>query len=374
MAARIWTLYLFVAINVAALAIIASRFNKTPSQLWSSSGLHTPSGSTCGHLTTKAFVIYSDRVVLDSQIGPAAVVVRSGRIAEVRPLDPGTAASSIAAIKAEFRLQTALDYGSDVISPGLVDMHVHFNEPGREDWEGADFGSRAAAAGGVTTAIDMPLNQIPSITTGPLLQRKIAAIKDKLAVDMGMWGGLVPDNAGNAQVLQDMWNLGVLGFKSFMPPAGTDFGHMGPGDLVQAIPILQQLGAFFYVHAEMLHDVDLPANADARNFATWLAMRPRSFEQKAIKHLVELLQKADSNACQPGFHLHIAHLSDSTSLPMIRTAKQQGLPMSVETCPHYLTFSSEAVPDGDTRFKCAPPIREAANRNVLVAALLVSHS
>lgn len=167
-----------------------------------------------------------------------------------------------------------------------------------------------------------------------------------------------------------MWDLGVFGFKSFMPPAGTDFGHVAPGDLLQAIPILQQLGAFFYVHAETLHDLDVPADSDPRKFATWLTMRPRSFEQTAIRHLVELLQNADSRASKPGFHLHIAHLSDSTSLPMIRTAKQQGLPLSVETCPHYLTFAAERIPDGDTCFKCAPPIREATIRDTLIAALL----
>ena len=251
--------------------------------------------------------------------------------------------------------------------PGVVDTHVHVNDPGRADWEGFAHATRAAAAGGVTTLVDMPLNSIPATTTAAGLEQKRTAARGRCHVDVGFWGGVVP---GNAADLTPLARAGVLGFKCFMCPSGVDeFGHVGESDLREALPVLARLELPLLAHAELpewLHDESQPvaeARRDPRRYRTWLDSRPDVSEQAAIEMLVRL-------ATEYGARVHIVHLSSAEALPAIRSARAAGVPLSVETCPHYLTFAAEEIADGATAFKCAPPIRSRTNRDRLWAALV----
>jgi allantoinase len=296
--------------------------------------------------------LFSRRVVTPAGVVAAAVTVRGGRIVAV------TAASSAP--------PGALDYGSAVLSPGLVDLHVHMNEPGRADWEGFSTATRAAAAGGVTTCVDMPLNSFPTTVTADLFARKLAAARGKLHVDVAFWGGLVPHNADNATELGALLDAGVVGLKAFMSPSGIDdFENTTPAHLAAGMVELAKRGRMpLMVHAELLSDTvpAVPTGADPRSYATYMATRPRQWEENAIKALVSL-----ANAHTP---IHIAHLADADSAALVRDAKAKGKALSVETCPHYLSFAAEEIAEGDTRFKCAPPIRSAKNRDALWTALL----
>ncbi len=244
---------------------------------------------------------------------------------------------------------------------------MHVNEPGRTEWEGFTTATRAAAAGGVTTLVDMPLNCIPVTTTGAALETKRAACANQLAVDVGFWGGVIPGNAGD---LPGLARAGVLGCKAFLIHSGIDeFPNASEGDLRRAMPVLRGLGLPLLAHAELDVGAAAPdghahadAHGDPRSYDAYLASRPRAWEDAAIRLLIALCRET-------GCAVHIVHLSSASSLPALRAAKDEGLPITVETCPHYLCFEAEAIPDGATHFKCAPPIREHENREALWRAL-----
>jgi allantoinase len=245
-----------------------------------------------------------------------------------------------------------------------VDTHVHLNEPGRTEWEGFATATRAAAIGGVTTLVDMPLNSIPPTTTREAFAAKRAAARGQCAVDVGFWGGVVPGNAGElAGLVAD----GVRGFKCFLVDSGVaEFGWVGEAELLPAMTILAGLGAPLLVHAELAGPIDAAApalaSADPRRYATYLASRPPEAEEAAIALVTRLCRATRART-------HIVHHSAASALGQLRAARAEGLPLSAETCPHYLHFTAEAIPDGATPFKCAPPIRDAANREALWRAL-----
>jgi allantoinase len=297
-------------------------------------------------------ILRSERVVTQEGLTEASVHVAGGVITGVRAhndIPPGAAVE---------------DYGDRVIMSGLVDTHVHINEPGRTEWEGFETATRAAAAGGITTLIEMPLNAIPATTTAAAYQTKIEAAEGKCMVDVGFWGGVVP---GNADQLDALWQAGVFGFKCFLVPSGVDeFRHVTDADLRAALPYLRRLKAPLLVHAEspgpIEHATEAAARLDPTRYASWLASRPREAETQAIAWMIGL-------AVEFGVHVHIVHLASSDALLMLRWARSDGLPITVETCPHYLWFAAEEIADRATEYKCAPPIRESDNRLRLWAGL-----
>lgn len=285
------------------------------------------------------FAVRSRRVVTPQGTRPATVVVEGERIASVGSYE---------------QERDALNLGDDVLLPGLVDPHVHLNAPGRADWEGFSTGTAAAAAGGVTTLVDMPLNSSPVTTTPAAVDAKRVAAHQALAVDVGLWGGLVP---GNAQQVGRLLDAGVLGVKAFLCHSGLDeFPAATQDDLRTAMLILAERDAPLLAHAELVGPAPTPTNP--KRHAQYAASRPPEFERRAIQRLIDLCRET---ACRT----HIVHLADGGSLPMISAARSEGLPLTVETAPHYLTFASEEVPDGATEYKCAPPVRDAANREAL---------
>ncbi len=296
-------------------------------------------------------VVRSRRVAVPEGIRAADVHVRDGRIAAVTP--PGAVPAHA----------TLLDAGDAAVFPGLVDVHVHVNEPGRTEWEGFASATQSAAAGGVTAIVDMPLNSVPATTTPAGLREKTAAAAGQCFVDVGLWGGVVPGNSGHLEALLDG---GVLGFKCFLVASGVDeFPHVGEADLRAAMPILARRGAVLLAHAERPGPIDAarPApGSDRRRHAHWLASRPRAAENEAVALLLGLCRET---RCR----VHVVHLSSSDALPELDRARAEGLPVTVETCPHYLTFCAEEIPDGATEYKCAPPIRERENRETLWRAL-----
>ncbi|HET9440353.1 MAG TPA: allantoinase AllB [Longimicrobiales bacterium] len=246
------------------------------------------------------------------------------------------------------------DFGDRVIMPGLVDAHVHINEPGRTEWEGFSTATRAAAAGGVTTIIDMPLNSVPATTTVAALHMKQDAAAGQCQVDVGFWGGLVP---GNLADLSALHAAGVFGFKCFMTDSGVpEFDWVGPHDLHRAAPIIKELDALLLAHAEWPEIIDaawhevLPA-ANLRSYDDYARSRPPDAEVRAIEFLIELARRH-------GCRVHVVHLSAAEALGKLDEARAEGLPVTVETCPHYLMFAAEEIVDGATAFKCAPPIRD----------------
>jgi len=282
----------------------------------------------------------------------AAIHIRDGVIAAVTDFDEIPSSASM------------IESGELAILPGVVDTHVHINEPGRTEWEGFCTATQAAAAGGVTTLIEMPLNSIPATTTVAAYAEKLAAAGGKLHVDVGFWGGVVP---GNTSELGAVWDAGVFGFKCFLVPSGVEeFAHVSEADLRAALPELTAIGAPLLVHAELPGPIEgamekVGADQPSRH-ATWLASRPREAENQAIGLLVRLAREF-------GTRIHIVHLASSDILALLRQAKSEGVRISVETCPHYLTFAAEEIPDEATEFKCAPPIRERENREKLWSAL-----
>ncbi len=293
-----------------------------------------------------ATALRSTRVVLGPELLPATVVIEGEAVAAVLPrdADPGCAVE---------------DLGDLALSPGLVDTHVHVNEPGRTDWEGFDTATRAAAAGGVTTLVDMPLNCIPVTTTAGALRVKLDACAPQLRVDVGFWGGVVPGNAGE---LAGLAAAGALGAKAFLCHSGIDeFPNVEESDLRAAMIALRDAGLPLLAHAEL----DLgsaPNDHPPSSYRAWLDARPHEWEDAAIALLIRLCRET---RCA----VHVVHLSSADAVPMIRDAKAEGLPFTVETCAHYLCLRAEEVPDGETLYKCAPPIREDANRERLWAAL-----
>lgn len=296
----------------------------------------------------------STRVITPSDTAARAIQVRDGRIVRLMAFEDVPSGASVA------------DVGDDVIMPGVVDTHVHLNEPGRTDWEGFETGTRAAAAGGVTSLVEMPLNAIPATTSVAGFEAKLAAARGKLTVDTGFWGGVVP---GNAAEIEPLWKRGVLGFKCFLVPSGVDeFPHVSEDDLRTAMPILARLGAPLLVHAELPGPIEKAAELescvawDGRGYDCYLASRPREAENAAIRLMLKLCREYRTR-------VHIVHLSSSDALGMLSAARSEGLPISVETCPHYLHFNAEDIDDGACQLKCAPPIRERANNERLWGAL-----
>ncbi|CAI7823159.1 unnamed protein product [Closterium sp. NIES-53] len=374
---------------------------------------------SCSLHDFKDFVLVSSRVVTPNGVIPAAITVRDGVITAVLE---GTAAGSRPSGL------PVLDYGDAVISPGLVDVHVHLNEPGREEWEGFVTGTRAAAAGGVTALVDMPLNSYPTTTTIEAFAMKYKAAESKIMVDVGFWAGLVPENANDPHQLQRLVDAGVLGFKSFMCPSGiNDFPHTNSSHFESALPVLAKAKLPLLIHSEVVlpePDSSAPAShpssssssnsddssevasssdaeegatirpvvgsegsfddgagslggteaeksdGDPRVYATYEASRPPTMEREAIAHVLRVAQKTAVGQPWEGARLHIVHLADGLSVPTIQAAKAAGAAVTVETCPHYLAFGSTDVAPGDTRFKCAPPIRSDSNRRMLWQALM----
>jgi allantoinase len=297
-----------------------------------------------------ALIVRSERVATPQGVRPAAIRVRDGRIVDVGPYDDE--ASGV----------RRLDAGPLVVLPGLVDTHVHVNDPGREDWEGFAHATRAAAAGGVTTIVDMPLNSVPPTTSVEGLRAKRKAATGRCHVDVGFWGGVVP---GNADELAPLARAGVLGFKCFLCPSGVDeFSHVTERDLRDALPYLAKLGMPLLAHAELpsfLRDFTAPLDqspSDPRQYSAWLHSRPPASEQAAIELLVGLAAEFDAR-------VHVVHLASADAIAAIAAARARGTAVSVETCPHYLTFAAEDIPAGATAFKCAPPIRERHHRERL---------
>jgi allantoinase len=293
----------------------------------------------------------SNRVVVDGTVRPAAVIVEAETIAAV--LEPDAVPAGV----------PVRELHDAVLMPGLVDTHVHVNEPGRTQWEGFFTATRAAAAGGVTTIVDMPLNCIPVTTTAAALQAKLDACAGSLWIDAGFWGGVVP---GNASDLPALARAGVLGAKAFMIDSGIpEFEWSRAEDLRAAMPALRDAGLPLLAHAELdlgSGGAEAPEDLPPSSYRSWLLSRPRAWEDAAIALLVDLCRET-------GCAVHVVHLSSASAIEELRKARAQGLPITVETCAHYLCLAAEEVPDGETTFKCAPPIREHDNRERLWAAL-----
>jgi allantoinase len=296
-------------------------------------------------------IIRSTRVVLPDAVGPASIEIEDGQIVDVVRRVEGSA-------KAAER-SDVMDYGHLLVSPGLVDTHVHVNEPGRTEWEGFDTATRAAAAGGITTIVDMPLNSIPATTTVPALEAKRRAARDRCHVDVAFWGGVVPGNASELHALVD---AGVRGFKCFLAPSGVDeFQHVDEDDLREALPILSHRRVPLLVHAEEPRLLELNPQSTIRNpqsYDSYLNTRPPAAEIAAIELMVRLAREFEAR-------VHIVHVAAAEAVDVVARAKAEGVSITAETCPHYLTFAADAIADGATAFKCAPPIREVRHRDAL---------
>lgn len=311
------------------------------------------SDNSSGTIGGADLIVRGNRVVTPDGERPASIHIRGGAIEKISSFSDLPTGTDI------------YEAGDLLVMPGLVDTHVHINEPGRTDWEGFATATRAAAAGGVTTLIEMPLNSIPATTNVPAFRAKLVATFGQLSVDTGFWGGVV---LGNTAELPGLWEAGCLGFKCFLIDSGVaEFVSVGESDLREALPVLVKIGAPLLVHAELPGPIAAAANrrtatASRTSYKTWLDSRPRAAENDAIELLLHL-------AGEFGARVHIVHLSSSDAIPRIQKAKASGLPVSVETCPHYLTFPADEIPDGATQFKCAPPLREFENREKLWAGL-----
>ena len=285
------------------------------------------------------FVIRSSRVVLpDGSVDPAGVEVRDGRIAAVTPGRPAA----------------DIDLGDLVLMPGLVDSHVHVNEPGRTEWEGFATATKAAAAGGITTIVDMPLNSLPPVTTVAALEEKQRVARGD--VDIALWGGVIP---GNTHELRPMLDAGARGFKCFLVHSGVDeFPNVNEQQLREAATDLATTGgAPLLVHAELGEHLREP-HGDPNDYATYLHSRPTAAEDEAIELVIDVCRET-------GARMHIVHLSSGSALSLLARARAERLPITAETTPHYLHFVAETVPHAHTEYKCAPPIRERGNRERL---------
>jgi allantoinase len=263
----------------------------------------------------------------------------------------------ITAIRDSTQLDSVIDVPDDcAVLPGLVDSHVHVNEPGRTEWEGFATATAAAAAGGITTIADMPLNSIPPTVDVPALAAKRAAAQGQCAVDVAFWGGAIP---GNTEVLPDLYDAGVVGFKCFLLPAGVDeFPPLDSASVRDAMRMIAGCGGTLIAHCEDAHVISRAPKPRSRRFADYLASRPDAAETVAVENLL-------AATGETGCRTHIVHLSSAQTLPLVAAAKHAGLPVTAETCPHYLSLVAEQVPDGATQFKSCPPIRSYANREQL---------
>lgn len=319
-------------------------------------------------------IIVGKRVVTPVGERPAAIHIARGVIVAVTDPDaaPATTPAGGHAPGGPFVPSSAetiriIDAGDLVVMPGLVDTHVHINEPGRTEWEGFDTATRAAAAGGVTTLVDMPLNSVPPTTTLEGLRAKVRALEEKSYVDVALCGGLVPSTSASGGGIRELFDEGVIAFKCFLAESGVgEFSHVNEAELRSGMIEIAKTGAPLFVHAELPEPLSEGEKAalglDPRSYATYLKSRPRSAENAAVDLVLRVAQET-------GCRAHIVHLSSSDALTTFRRARESRVPLTVETCPHYLTFASEEIPDGATAFKCAPPIREMNNRELLWDAL-----
>ncbi len=295
-------------------------------------------------------VIRGQRIMTTAGVVPREVGVRDGRIVAIEPLGNALTGTEVIELAAD-----------EVLLPGLVDTHVHVNEPGRTQWEGFASATRAAAAGGVTTIIDMPLNSIPPTTTVAALELKRDAARDQAFIDVGFWGGAIPGNQADLRPLHDD---GVFGFKCFLLHSGVDeFPHLEADEMEADMAVLKDFDSLMIVHAEDSRAIDRAPSAEGDQYQRFLHSRPRGAENIAIAEVIE-------RARWTGARAHILHLSSSDALPMIASAKRDGVRLTVETCPHYLTLIAEEIPNGATAYKCCPPIREVGNRELLWEGLI----
>ncbi len=306
-----------------------------------------------------------DRVLVDGALAPRAIRVQDGKIRQV---------VERAAVPAGAEL---IDAGSLVVLPGLVDSHVHINDPGRAEWEGFETATRAAIAGGVTTVLDMPLNSVPSTVTLRGLSAKLRAMEGHAWCDVGLAGGLVP---GNDPEITTLFREGVLAFKCFLAESGVaEFSHVAEPELARGMRILHEAGATLLVHAELPPPLAAAEaevrELDPRRYETYLRSRPMAAEEQAVELVLRLSTTLGARA-------HIVHLSAASALRLLSRARDAKAPLTAETCPHYLTFAAEDIPDGATEYKCAPPIRGRENRDALwdglreglIAQVVTDHS
>ncbi len=287
-------------------------------------------------------VIRAPRMITPDGERPGAVGIRDGVIVAVGPELDGPSFVDLSA--------------DEVLLPGLVDTHVHVNDPGRAEWEGFATATRAAAAGGVTTIVDMPLNSVPPTVDVPSLDLKRATAFGRTHVDVGFWGGAVPGNLAHLPALHE---AGVFGFKCFLLHSGVEeFGHLSTAELADALAALADLDALMIVHAEDPGLIEHAPGPHGRAYADFLASRPAEAEHRAIATVLDLARRT-------GARVHVLHLSSAGALPMIAAARREGVVVTAETCPHYLTLTAEEIADGATQFKCCPPIRDAANQDLL---------
>ena len=292
-------------------------------------------------------ILRSKNVLTPQGLRPATLVVGGGKVRQVREYGFAGDGSHIE------------DAGSLVVMPGLVDTHVHVNDPGRSEWEGFETATKAAAAGGVTTIVDMPLNSSPVTTTVEGLNQKVKSASGRVWVDWGMYAGLIP---GNVKGLPELIDSGVLGVKAFLVHSGLDeFPKVSENDLRAGMPAIAAQGLPLLVHCELTGSSPTPAK-NSRSYREYLSSRPGKWEHDAISLMIRLCKEYQ---CR----IHVVHLSSADATGILAQARSSGLPITVETCPHYLSFAAEEIPDGDTLFKCAPPIREKENREGLWKAL-----
>ncbi|RJO75660.1 allantoinase AllB [Nocardia panacis] len=290
-------------------------------------------------------VIRAERIVGATGEFAGVIGVREGRIAAIEPVG--------SPLSADEMLDLAAD---EVLMPGVVDTHVHINDPGRAGWEGFASATRAAAAGGVTTLIDMPLNSIPPTCDPDALRRKRDAARDRVFVDVGFWGGAIPDNA---EQLRPLHEAGVFGLKCFLLDSGVpEFPPLDTAQVERALREIREFDGLLLVHAEDAQAIARAPEAEGDRYADFLRSRPRGAENLAIARVIELARWTAGR-------VHILHVSSADALPMLASARADGVRVTAETCPHYLTFAAEQIPDGATPFKCCPPIREASNRELL---------
>lgn len=279
---------------------------------------------------------------MEGKLQPASVIINDGRISGLE----------------ERCVPGAVDFGDAIIMPGVIDAHVHLNEPGRTEWEGFDTGTKAAAAGGVTTVVDMPLNSSPVTTNLKAFQEKLDASKGKMHVNVGFYGGLIP---GNLEDIDALAAAGVLGIKCFLTHSGIDdFPNIPVELLSKALPIISGHALPLLVHCELTDGA--AAISEFKTYLEYLNSRPDEWETTAVTEVIE-------SAKETGGKVHIVHVSSQKSLPLIKAAKDAGVNITAETCPHYIFFNAEEIPDNKTVYKCAPPIRGKNNNQQLIAAL-----
>src|SRR3989441_1913023 len=293
-------------------------------------------------------MIRAARVMGGDGVAAHSIAIRDGRVASVAPVD----AKLSAAREVEFEADV-------VVVPGMVDSHVHVCEPGNTDWEGFATATQAAAAGGITTLVDMPIDSVPATVTLEALEAKRAAARDQCHVDVGFWGGAIP---GNLPEMRRLREGGVLGFKCFLiDPGVPDSPPLDAGQMEQALAVARDLDAPLLVHAESA-ELTAGSPVNSRKYGDYLASRPRQMENLAVAHVIDAARRTGGQA-------HIVHLSSADAVALIAAARRGGVRVTAETCPHYLTLAAEEIPDGATPFKCSPPIREASNRDSLWSGL-----